>query len=152
MGAHARGQVTISQDVARSGVRSLRIAGGGTGCAIHNLAVKPGERYRISCWAMSPDRSPENPASIIQLTITWKTPENRWLPPFLNEAVPLPPETPNGYWKQLTCTVTVPPDAGRLLIQLGVESQDNNENAYFDDVMIERLAEIPTSDTKDNAP
>ncbi len=141
--ANSRGQITIAHSTAHTGDRSLRIAGGGAGCGIHNLAVKSRERYRVSCWAMSPDRSPENPASVIQMTITWKTPEGRWLPQHLREVVPLPSETPNGAWRQLACTVTVPPQAGRLLIQLGVDNQGTEESAYFDDVTLELLAPAP---------
>lgn len=143
MRAHSRGQVSIARDVARTGVRSLRIAGGGTGCAIHNLAVNPGERYRASCWAMSPDRSPENPAYEIRMMISWKTREGHWLPPHLNEVVQLPPETPDGAWRNLSTTVTVPPQAGRLLIQLGVDNQDLKESAYFDDITLELLTSAP---------
>ena len=152
MRQNSRGQVSIVDDVVRTGARALRIAGGGTGSAIHNLSVNPGERYRVSCWAMTPDASPENPAFRVRLNIAWKNNEGRWMPPILNEMVPLPSETPLGKWQRLTCTVTAPPGSGRMLIQLGVENQGENESAYFDDVILERLAEAPVSDTADKTP
>lgn len=141
--ANCKAQVTISDEAARSGRQSMRIGGGGTAAGIHNLVVKPGERYRVSVWAMTPFYEDEAPDSKITLGVKWKTRQNRWLPPTLDKLEPLPPETPIGEWRKLTLNVTVPPDAARMLVHLGISDQGENESVFFDDVFLEPLASAP---------
>jgi len=137
---NAPGSVRTDDSTARSGSRSLRIEGCIAACALQKRKVRPGERYRIFCWAKTTTaRTEDKPAGA--LTIKWTNDADKWLgrPP------PVKDELAAGErdWTRLGCVLTVPPRAGHLVMMLGAMDQAPGDKVWFDDFRVEKMREAP---------
>ena len=132
------GRVGIATKVGHAAPPSLVIAGARNACGIYTFAVKHGDRYRVSVWAKTSvqagaDRSPVGGAFTLRYQgpygWAWDTEVRTGLPAGASE------------WRRLTSIVTVPRDMPRLSVMLSGENQQAGEQTWFDDLLIERIAE-----------
>ncbi|MEW6356035.1 MAG: DUF4838 domain-containing protein [Planctomycetota bacterium] len=136
------GNVGVAIGVARTGSKSLVISGVRSACGIYTQKAKPGERYRVSCWAktsVQPKAGQDRAGG--SMTLKWQTAEGKWVegPP----AVTAKLSPGASEWTRLQGVVTIPTGVGRLVILLLAEKQDAGEQTWFDDLCIEKLCEAP---------
>ncbi|MDD5707283.1 MAG: DUF4838 domain-containing protein [Kiritimatiellae bacterium] len=135
------GTVGIAVGVARTGGKSLVIEGVHMACGIYTHPVKPGERFRVTCWARTtvrPRKGSQNCVGGI-LRLQWQTAHGAWTGKEVIPDVELPPKTAE--WTRLVRVVTVPADCGvgRLVVTLNARNQAPGEKTWFDDLCIEKI-------------
>ena len=139
-----RGRVGVATDTARTGRKSLVITGVQAACGIYRLGAKPGERYRVTCWAKTsvrPKEGQEREGG--RLTLKWQSAKGKWLEGPPECAVILPPGATE--WQRLRAVATIPLRVGRLVILLGARDLTPDEQTWFDDVCIEKLCDAPAA-------
>ena len=140
-----RGRVGLATDVARTGTNSLVITGVEAACGIYTQRAKPGERYRVSCWAKtSVHAKAGQEREGGRLTLKWQTKEGKWMEGPPDCVAELPPGTTD--WQRLCAIATIPSGVGRLVILLGAHDQAPGEQTWFDDLCIEKLCEAPVQE------
>ncbi|MBT3376470.1 MAG: hypothetical protein HN742_41650 [Lentisphaerae bacterium] len=104
-----------------------------SGCFIQTYDVAEGECYAIRARVKTSGRTRT------WLRVRWQTAEGRWTQQSLDVVVG--PETPGtDSWAQLLAAPTVPEGAGKLVVLLGMGSQESPEDAvWFDDVQVHLL-------------
>ena len=138
--AGSAGKIGLAANVARTGGKSLLVAGVASACGIYTQKAQPGERYRVSCWAKTGARPKEGEERAGgSMVIKWQTPEGKWndgIPPVVAK---LPAGTAE--WTRLESVATIPAGIGRMVILLLAERQEPGEQTWFDDFCIEKLCD-----------
>lgn len=105
-----------------------------SGCFIQRYEVAPGDTFMVRC------RVRATGASRTHVRLRWQTATAQWIRE--NEDVMAAP-APTGAdgWAAIEAVATVPPDAGALVLLLGVGGQRRAaDSIWFDDVEVYRLA------------
>ena len=138
---NTQGNVVTVEGAGQSGKRGVRLTGCTAACALQKLQAKPGERYRVRCWARAAGPKPKEPVATPAgtLSIKWMDARGKWLsqPPAIVSELP----RAAAQWQRLSCMFTVPPRVGQIVILLGVKDQRQDESVWFDDLVVERVAE-----------
>ncbi len=105
-----------------------------SGCFIQRYEVTPGDTFLVRA------RVRTGGSSTAQIRLRWQTAKGQWIRE--NEDVlTAPGEAAADGWRLLEAVASVPPDAGALVLLLGVAAQHQAEDAaWFDDVKVFRLA------------
>lgn len=123
--------VTHSGEAGNGAVKVRNVGDGGS--AIQVVTVNPGESYLLRAWVRTLE---DNPGFI---RVRWKTPdEMRWTQEG-RDVLLTAPAAARGEWSQISGTITVPPDAGKLILLMMVESQSPKDALWFDDVELYKL-------------
>ena len=111
---------------------AARSNGVADGCFIQSHAAEPGETYAVRAVRKLAGRGEAS------IRVRWQTDEGRWT--HETEDVLIYAEGPREEWAELFGVAEVPPDAGRLVILLGMRGQQAAEDAvWFDDVELYRV-------------
>jgi hypothetical protein len=109
--------------------RAMRVK---SGCLIQSHPVKPGETYAVQA-----DCLPQG-ASNPTLVVRWQTAESRWTHEPDDRTFVFKPR--EGEWRKGFGVVTVPPDAGKLVVLLNVTGQVADKDVcWFDNLALYRL-------------
>lgn len=122
------GSFTWDRTVGKGAPGAARGSGIGNGCFIQSVSpVKPGERYAVSA-----NVRPLGGSSA-WIRVRWQTEKGAWTAEQHDRLIYGKPGA--GGWGELFGLATVPEDAGRLVILLGVGGQTaDTDVAWFDDV------------------
>ena len=125
--------------LAHSGKRCIGIESNEVkACVLRHLPVEPGERYRVSVaatrvWQEGTDGREISP----HLTVAWQGERGWAAAPRMTKSIPVDAA---GIWHKSVVRVTVPPDATRMVVMLGVSgSQLGVGGTYFDDLRVSRM-------------
>ena len=132
------GGVAVDRTVARGGKHSLVLSGVEAACGIFSCPAKPGERFRVVCWAKTTVAPVAGKARLGgKLTAKWQTADGKWFegPP----AAILGLAAGTSEWAKLERIVTIPAGAGKLVVLLGADKQHADEKTWFDDITVQRV-------------
>lgn len=107
----------------------------GSACFLQSIKVTAGERYLCLAWVKS---EPPKLHSGVALGIRYNTTKGGWHPRRDLEPLTHPPAGLAG-WQLLALAVTVPEDAGRLIVMPSAKGQDPGATALFDNIALYRL-------------
>jgi len=120
---------------AASGERCVKLSGcQDPACYIQVIQVKPGERYFVRAMA----RTTAERAEDTGVRIRWQDATGKWVVPERDVPIQLGAGH-RGDWQTLAGAVTVPQEAGRLVVLPGTKGQAEDEAAWFDDVFVCRV-------------
>jgi hypothetical protein len=134
------GTVGIATNAAHTGGKSLVISGVTSACGIYTQKARPGERYRVSCWAKTSAQAKAGQERAGgTMALKWQTAEGKWVegPPDVVAKLPAGASE----WTRLQSVATIPSGVGRLVILLLAEKQEAGEQTWFDDFCIEKIGE-----------
>jgi hypothetical protein len=102
------------------------------GCLIQSVAVAPGERYAVAAWYR------QQGAGAQSVRVRWQKPDGTWHAEhkdrFLNS------HGSEGEWQRMVAVVTVPEEAGRMILLLGADGQRSDQDViWWDDVIVFRI-------------
>jgi len=129
----------VAKGKGRGGSTALAIAGAEAACYTHAVPAEPGETYLCVAWAKA---DPPGSESGAKLTVRLRDRKGSWHPRRDLE----PSVTMVGGpvdWQPLAVLVTIPDDAGAMVVMLGAGGQADGARALFDDVT---LYELPPSE------
>jgi len=123
------GKFDWDEAVGSGAVRATKVA---WGCFIQSITAAPGQVFVVQadCRARG--------TTIAGLTIRWQTGDSRWTHEVDDR--PFTFQSADGDWKRAFGVVTVPPDAGKLVVLLDVRGQASDDDVcWFDNVEVYRL-------------
>jgi len=105
------------------------------GCFIQKIAAAPGQVFVIQADCRA--QGTTSPG----LTVRWQTPESKWT--HEPDDRPFAFKRGEGNWKRAVGVVTVPAEAGYLVLLLDVKGQKTDEDVcWFDNVEVYRLEDL----------
>jgi len=123
------GKFAWDASVGGGAARAMRVK---SGCLIQSHPVKPGETYAVQA-----DCLPQG-ASNPTLVVRWQTADSRWTHEPDDRTFLFKPR--EGEWRKGFGVVTVPPDAGKLVVLLNVTGQVADKDVcWFDNLALYRL-------------
>ncbi|HSA11825.1 MAG TPA: hypothetical protein P5205_15800 [Candidatus Paceibacterota bacterium] len=126
---HPTGKFTWDETVGSGAARAAKVA---WGCFIQKVAATPGQAFLVKAGCRAEG------ATAPGLTIRWQTSDNRWTHEADDRPFTFQPSV--GDWKIACGVVTVPPEAGQLVVLLDVRGQMTDEDVcWFDNVEVYRL-------------
>ena len=105
------------------------------GCFIQSIPAAPGQVFVVQadCRAKG--------STVPALTIRWQTSDHKWTHEADDRPFTFQPGT--GDWKKTFGVVTVPPEAGQLVVLLDVRGQQTDDDVcWFDNVEVYRLEDV----------
>ena len=127
----------VRQREGRGGSTALAIAGAEAACYMHAVPAKPGEKYLCLAWAKA---DPPGSECGGKLTVRLRDQKGSWHPRRDLEPSVTMVGGPDD-WQPLAVLVTIPEDAGSMIVMLGADGQADGARALFDDVTLYKLPE-----------
>jgi hypothetical protein len=109
---------------------AAQISGVQNGCFIQHMAVKPGETYAVRAWIKQKGDAPG------WIRVRWQTSEMKWTSEQQDVLLMPAPGQNAGGWQEVSGLVTVPEDAGRLVLLLSAANQSEGDSVWFDDAQV----------------
>jgi hypothetical protein len=127
---NATGRFVWDETTSHGSAKAARVK---WGCFIQKREVKPGEIYAIEAECLP------RGATVPGVLIRWQTPDGRWTNEPEDQAFAFEPRATE--WQSAFGVVTVPQEAGYLVILLGVNGQvAESDVCWFDNVGLYRLS------------
>jgi hypothetical protein len=120
----------------RGGSNAASISRAESACYLQAIDVRPGQRYLCTAYAKAVPHGEDSGAS---MGVRFQNADGAWHP--RRDLEPRVQTVPGQDWQSLILFVTVPEDAGRLVILLSAKAQPEGSSVLFDDVALYQLPE-----------
>jgi len=131
-GSTSDGDPGWDRTVGHNGPGSGTLTRIGNGCLIQRIDAQPGERYLVTAWRRVQGQGAASAA------VRWQTPEGTWHAEPMDRSLSGP--ATGGDWQQFVGLVTVPEDAGKLVVLLSAAGQRTEEDViWWDDATVFRV-------------
>jgi len=113
---------------------SGRIAGVTNGCFIQSMAVNPGETYVVGAWNRLQNKG------TCWVRVRWQTAEGKWTDEPSDVLLFASQNAKAGEWIKIQGAVTVPENAGKMVLLLSAANQTTPQDvAWYDDVYVYKI-------------
>jgi hypothetical protein len=127
----SHGSFSHDSAVGATAAGSACLAGVEHGCFVQSVKVVPGQHYIIA------GRTRWVGGGSAWLTVRWQTAEGKWVAEDRDRHFPAAAANDTSAWVEITGSVIVPEDAGRLVVLAGASGQQNgNDRVWFDDLLV----------------
>ncbi|MGE5531672.1 MAG: hypothetical protein ACM3VW_06115, partial [Bacteroidota bacterium] len=131
-----KGSFKLVPGAGREGSVAAAITGAGSACYLQTVPVRPGEKYLATAWVKG---LPEGDGGA-NFGLRFQMADGKWHPKRDLEPSVQPTAGADG-WQPLIISVTIPADAGRLVLMPGVRSQQAGTTALIDDLTLYKITE-----------
>ncbi|MEN6304967.1 MAG: DUF4838 domain-containing protein [Armatimonadia bacterium] len=130
-----KGSFRVIKGVGINGSTAAAITGTGSACYLRTVPVEVGGKYLVIAWV---NGEPDAMAAGAQLGVRFQKADGSWHPRRELEPTIQPPAGTKG-WQPLILAITIPPEAGRIVIMPGARAQEADSTALIDDVAVYKL-------------
>lgn len=132
-----QGSFKLIPGAGRDGSVAASITGApSSACYLQSVAVKPGEKYLATAWVKG---LPSGDGGA-NFGLRFQMADGKWHPKRDLEPSVQPTAGADG-WQPLIISVTIPADAGRLVLMPGVRSQKKGTTALIDDLTLYKITD-----------